>query len=226
MSEWTKPTRRTSPRSQALAVWRTVCRFRGRAGLGKPKVGIPNFWPPRLHEERTMTNKKLGTPTFLGGDGFFFKRCAAGRHARLDGPSGRYLALEICPWRASHAGIRGYGPRRPLEARVISARSRPRPQHGLTPITADHPSVLWYTIRLWYDILVFVAVLSFHSARYRSGYGPRRPLEARSRPRLPRPNSHRSPCSLPFGTIRLWYDITVFAAVLSFHSARYRSCAV
>ena len=29
-----------------------------------------------------------------------------------------------------------------------------------------------------------------------------------------------------FGTIRLWYDITVFAAVLSFHSARYRSCDV
>ena len=28
------------------------------------------------------------------------------------------------------------------------------------------------------------------------------------------------------GTIRLWYDITVFAAVLSFHSARYRSCDV
>ena len=35
--------------------------------------------------------------------------------------------------------------------------------------------------------------------------------------------SHRSPC---FGTIRLWYDIAVFVAVLSFHSARYRSCDV
>ena len=46
------------------------------------------------------------------------------------GPSGRSLALGVCPWRASHAGIRGYGPRRPLEARVISARSRPR-LHGL-----------------------------------------------------------------------------------------------
>ena len=111
---------------------------------------IPRQKPPKV---------VFGAPT---ADGFFFKRCAAGRRARLDGPLGRSLALEICQWRASHAGIRGYGPRRPLEARVISARSRPRP-HGLTPIT-----VLWYTIRLWYDIAVFVAVLSFHSARYRS----------------------------------------------------------
>ena len=35
--------------------------------------------------------------------------------------------------------------------------------HGLTPIT-----VLWYAYDSWYDIAVFVAVLSFHSARYRS----------------------------------------------------------
>ena len=147
-------------------------------------------------------------------------------HARLDEEGGKkdriMLALEICPWRASHAGIRGYGPRRP-RSRVISGRSRPRP-HGLTPIT-----VLWYTIRLWYDIAVFVAVLSFHSARYRSDYVPRRPLEARvisarSRPRL-HGLTHRSPC-FAFGTIRLWYDITVFAAVLSLHTARYRSCDV
>ena len=103
--------------------------------------------------------------------------------------------------------------------------SAPRPhtdhRHRLT--------VLYSTIRLWYDIAVFVAVLSFHSARYRSDYGPRRPLEARvisarSRPRL-HSLTHRSPC-FAFGTIRLWYDITVFAAVLSFHSARYRSCDV
>ena len=91
---------------------------------------IPRQKPPKVG---------FGAPT---ADGFFFKRCAAGRRARLDGPSGRYLALEICPWRALHAGIRGYGPRRPLEARVISARSRPRP-HGLTPIT-----VLWYDTTL------------------------------------------------------------------------------
>ena len=89
------------------------------------------------------------------------------------------------------------------------------------------------TIRLWYDIAVFVAVLSFHSARYRSDYCPRRPLEARvisarSRPRL-HGLKHRSHRALPFGTIRLWYCMTsptVFAAVLSFHSARYRSCDV
>ena len=41
------------------------------------------------------------------------------------GLSGRFLALAICPRRAPHAGIRGYGPRRRLEALVISARSRP-----------------------------------------------------------------------------------------------------
>ena len=103
----------------------------------------------------------FGAPT---ADGFFFKRCAAGRRARLDGPLGRSLALEICQWRASHAGIRGYGPRRPLEARVISARSRPR-LHGLTHRS---PCFAFGTIRLWYDITVFAAVLSFHSARYRS----------------------------------------------------------
>ena len=73
---------------------------------------IPRQQPPKVG---------FGAPT---ADGFFFKRCAAGRRARLDGPSGRSLALGVCPWRASHAGIRGYGPRRPLEARVISARSR------------------------------------------------------------------------------------------------------
>ena len=139
---------------------------------------IPRQKPPKVG---------FGAPT---ADGFFFKRCAAGRRARLDGPLGRSLALEICQWRASHAGIRGYGPRRPLEARVISARSRPRP-HGLTPIT-----VLWYTIRLWYDIAVFVAVLSFHSARYRSDYVPRRPLEARviSARSRPRPHAPIRPC--------------------------------
>ena len=63
--------------------------------------------------------------------------------------------------------------------------------------TASHRSPCFGTIRLWYDIAVFVAVLSFHSARYRSDYGPRRPLEARvisarSRPR-PRPHTdHRA----------------------------------
>ena len=99
--------------------------------------------------------------------------------------------------------------------------------HGLTPIT-DSPC--FGTIRLWYDIAVFVAVLSFHSARYRSDYGPRRPFEARvisarSRPRLHglRHTDHRA---LPWYDIRLWYDITVFAAVLSFHCARHRSCDV
>ena len=57
------------------------------------------------------------------------------------------------------------------------------------------------TIRLWYDIAVFVAVLSFHSARYRSDYGPRRPWAYRSASYLgaistsaPRPHRHRSPC--------------------------------
>ena len=58
-----------------------------------------------------------------------------------------------------------------------------------TSATASHRSPCFGTIRLWYDIAVFVAVLSFHSARYRSDYGPRRPIEARvisarSRPRL------------------------------------------
>ena len=58
-----------------------------------------------------------------------------------------------------------------------------------TSATASHRSPCFGTIRLWYDIAVFVAVLSFHSARYRSDYGPRRPFEARvisarSRPRL------------------------------------------
>ena len=99
-----------------------------------------------------------------------------------------------------------------------------------TSATASHRSPCFGTIRLWYDIAVFVAVLSFHSARYRSDYGPRRPFEARvisarSRPRLQglRHTDHPVRC---LGTIRLWYDITVFAAVLSFHCARYRSCDV
>ena len=48
-----------------------------------------------------------------------------------------------------------------------------------TSATASHRSPCFGTIRLWYDIAVFVAVLSFHSARYRSDYGPRRPFEAR-----------------------------------------------
>ena len=138
----------------------------------------------------------FGAPT---ADGFFFKRCAAGRRARLDGPSGRSLALGICPWRASHAGIRGYGPRRPLEARVISARSRPRPR-----------SPCFGTIRLWYDIAVFVAVLSFHSARYRSGYGPRRPLEARVISARSRDLDLGSTASLtPITVLCLWYHTTL-----------------
>ena len=67
-----------------------------------------------------------------------------------------------------------------------------------TSATASHRSPCFGTIRLWYDIAVFVAVLSFHSARYRSDYVPRRPLEARvisarSRPRL-HGLTHRSPC--------------------------------
>ena len=41
----------------------------------------------------------------------------------------------------------------------------------------------------------------------------------------PRPQTPITPC-FAFVTIRLWYDITVFAAVLSFHNARYRSCDV
>ena len=109
------------------------------------------------------------------------------------------------------------------EARGISARSRPRP-HSLTPIT-----VLYGTIRLWYDIAVFVAVLSFHSARYRSDYGPRRPIEARVISARSRPRLHGLIDTITvrcLGTIRLWYDITVFAAMLSFHCARYRSCDV
>ena len=91
------------------------------------------------------------------GSGGFGDGAPPGAVRAWIGLSGRFLALAICPWRASHAGIRGYGPRRPLEARVISARSRPRPR-----------SPCFGTIRLWYDIAVFVAVLSFHSARYRS----------------------------------------------------------
>ena len=99
-----------------------------------------------------------------------------------------------------------------------------------TSATASHRSPCFGTIRLWYDIAVFVAVLSFHSARYRSDYGPRRPIEARvisarSRHRLHRLR-HTDHRALPWYDTRLWYDITVFAAVLSFHSARYRSCDV
>ena len=66
----------------------------------------------------------------------------------------------------------------------LSKRGLSRRDLDLDP-TASHRSptpshrALQYEIRLWYDIAVFVAVLSFHSARYRSGYGPRRPLEAR-----------------------------------------------
>ena len=82
------------------------------------------------------------------GSGWFGDGAPPGAVRAWIGLSGRFLALAICPWRAPHAGIRGYGPRRPLsssldgEARGISARSRPRP-HGLTPIT-----VLWYDTTL------------------------------------------------------------------------------
>ena len=93
-----------------------------------------------------------------------------------------------------------------------------------------HRSPCFGTIRLWYDIAVFVAVLSFHSARYRSDYGPRRPLQARvisARSPTPRLHGLITPITVRcLGTGRLWYDITVFAAVLSFHCARYRSCDV
>ena len=70
----------------------------------------------------------------------------------------------------------------------LSKRGLSRRDLDLGP-TASHRSPRFGTIRLWYDIAVFVAVLSFHSARYRSDYGPRRPIEARvisarSRPRL------------------------------------------
>ena len=58
---------------------------------------------------------------------------------------------------------RGYGPGWPLEARVISARSRPP---GLTVLPLRDRVAA--SVRLWYDITVFVAVLSFHSARYRT----------------------------------------------------------
>ena len=93
---------------------------------------IPRQKPPKVG---------FGAPT---ADGFFFKRCAAGRRARLDGPSGRSLALGICPWRASHAGIRGYGPRRPLSMAKRGASRRDLDLgHGLTPIT-----VLWYDTTL------------------------------------------------------------------------------
>ena len=66
----------------------------------------------------------------------------------------------------------------------LSKRGLSRRDLDLGP-TASHRSptpshrALQYEIRLWYDIAVFVAVLSFHSARYRSDHGPRRPLEAR-----------------------------------------------
>ena len=56
-----------------------------------------------------------------------------------------------------------YGPGWPLEARVISARSRPP---GLTVLPLRDRVAA--SVRLWYDITVFVAVLSFHSARYRT----------------------------------------------------------
>ena len=69
-------------------------------------------------------------------------------HARLDEEGGKkdriMLALEICPWRASHAGIRGYGPRRPLSMAKRGASRRDLDLgHGLTPIT-----VLWYDTTL------------------------------------------------------------------------------
>ena len=81
-----------------------------------------------------------------------------------------------------------------ISARVVSARSRPLGHAATRP----HRSPFG-TIRLWYDIAVFVAVLSFHSARYRSDYVPRRPLEARvisarSRPRPHTPTDLGSPC--------------------------------
>ena len=58
---------------------------------------------------------------------------------------------------------RGYGPGWPLEARVISARSRPP---GLTVLPLRDRVAA--SVRLWYDITVFAAVLSLHTARYRS----------------------------------------------------------
>ena len=77
--------------------------------------------------------------------------------------------------------------------------------HGLTPIT-----VCFGTIRLWYDIAVFVAVLSFHSARYRSGYGPRRPLEARVISARSRDLDLGSTASLtPITVLCLWYHTTL-----------------
>ena len=118
-----------------------------------------------------------------------------------------------------------------LSKRGLSRRDLdlgPTASHRSPTPTPSHRA-LQYEIRLWYDIAVFVAVLSFHSARYRSDYVPRRPLEARVTSARSRPRPHTPITVLAcfaFGTIRLWYDITVFAAVLSFHSARYRSCDV
>ena len=59
------------------------------------------------------------------GSGGFGDGAPPGAVRAWIGLSGRFLALAICPRRATHAGIRGYGPRRHLEALVISARSRP-----------------------------------------------------------------------------------------------------
>ena len=59
------------------------------------------------------------------GSGGFGDGAPPGAVRAWIGLSGRFLALAICPRRAPHAGIRGYGPRRRLEALVISARSRP-----------------------------------------------------------------------------------------------------
>ena len=138
-------------------------------------------------------------------------------HARLDeegGKKDRFSPRQLCTSFSLLALSRRGLSRRDLDPSATATRPHRSP---------------FGTIRLWYDIAVFVAVLSFHSARYLSDYVPRRPLEARvisarSRPRL-HGLTHRSPC-FAFGTIRLWYDITVFAAVLSLHTARYRSCDV
>ena len=89
-----------------------------------------------------------------------------------------------------------------ISARVVSARSRPL-GHGHS---ATHRSPFG-TIRLWYDIAIFVAVLSFHNARYRSDYVPRWPLEARVISARSRPRPH-TPITV-LAVLCLWYETTL-----------------
>ena len=82
---------------------------------------------------------------------------------------------------------------------------------GSTASNTDHTCFAFGTIRLWYDIAVFVAVLSFHiCARYRGDYGPRRPLEARVISARSRDLDLGSTASLtPITVLCLWYHTTL-----------------